>query len=599
MANIRKHIFFIVALLACAGTWYYFETRPHTRVEVIASWISTNEPKPAVFAPEIQNKAFWGKTPALKEMGPPKSLPENIDGLMSIIASGTNQECKFGTGAWLATINEAMTRVLPMPWSDTSMFTWEFADLAATHKAAALSRTCNLLADKLDPSVLAAATEAIRKKIIRPFLKDSDEYQRRPLSWGGDMCPWLETKNNWNAVCLANIIYATLAIEPDPVVRAKVIANSEGPIGDYFDTFESDGYLGSGIRYWNYGFAHIIILAERLLKATGGKIDLFKTPGISEMARFRDRWEIGTHGNDAFYPLFADNNNPTDIRNSLRHITARRFGTSPAPLPLSVWEEPAAFTDLLLNPPAAPTLPPYKPENQYRTYFPSSGALLAKNPKDSITLAIKGGSNNEEHNHNDVGAYTVFFGNDIVCGDIGCLDYTPKIFSGARYTFDSYNSYGHPLPVINNQLQNNSPKARAKVINESFSPEQDTITYDISGAYAVPGLRKAERSVTYQRNDKTLITVTDSFESAIPISFETAIIVPSGGGISNGKIIASVDTGVFEIASSASGVSTITTYTFKHRRKKVSRFAIALSEKATSGYISYSISQQANYITTP
>jgi len=585
----------LFVLLVGAAGWLYYESLPRTRTGQIVAWLSASEPEPAIFSPGISNRKFWDNTPPLTRIGPPKGLPADANSLIAIIGSGTNQECKYPTGDWIDTINAALTEVCKLPWHEAHMFEREFTDLHTTSKAAVLARTCFLLRDKLDPEVLATTIDTIRTKVIEPFLNDSAEYQKRTLQWGKDMCPWLETKDNWTAVCLANIIYATLAIEPDVNVRARVIAAAEDPIKDYFSTFEQDGYLSSGIRYWNYGFGHLMLLGERLIKATNGHINLFDTPGIVEMARFRDKWEIGRKGENAYYPLFADNTNPTSLLPNLLYLVARRFGTSQSNIKKSVWYEPSPVTDLLLNPPPVPVpAVPFVEDVSLRTYFPSAGALVARNKNDSISLAVKGGTNHEEHNHNDIGAYTVFAGNNIVCGDFGAITYIPPLFGPNRYAFHPISSFGHPLPVVNNYLQFNGPSARASVIATSFTPETDTITYDIRGAYSYPGITKLERTVTFYRGESAMVTVEDTFEATFPISFETAIISPNYAGVVDGTIAITCGNRNFTISVDEPPGFIIKASEIFADRSKVSRFSIGLPEKAAAGRVKYTISEKVN-----
>ena len=578
--------------LGLASTWLYVASRPATRLEQIAAWLRKYEPTPGVFTPGVSDRKFWEQTPELPPTTPRKGLPTDATALVDIIIEGTNQECKYQTGQWIPVINDALRRVVELPWRELHMFKREFTDLHTTAKGAALARTCYLLQDKLDPDVVSLTIDTIQNKVIDPFLADSVAYQERTLVWGGDMCPWLEMKDNWTAVCVANIVYATLAIEPDIMVRAGVIAATEDPIKDYFTSFESDGYLSSGIRYWNYGFGHLMLLGERLFKATGGKINLFNDPNILEMARFRDKWEIGRDGDNAYYPLFADNANPTSIRGNLLFLVSRRFGTSQTETKKSVWNESAPMTDLLLNPPVLYEKPTeYIEDVSLRTYFSSSGAMVARNKSDKVSLAIKGGTNSEEHNHNDIGAYTVFSGNMAVCGDVGVGAYSPALFGMGRYSYDIVSSFGHPLPVVDNRLQFNGVEARAKVLKHTFTDEIDTITYDLRGAYGVSALKKLERTVSFSRGSQSVITVEDSFEADYPIAFETAIIAPRNAQLVGQAIYMFCGDQRFIVNIKSPERPAIRFVKMHMNDEPIMRFSIGLKQKQKSGSVKYTISQ--------
>ena len=119
-------------------------------------------------------------------------------------------------------------------------------------------------------------------------------------------------------------------------------------------------------------------------------------------------------------------------------------------------------------------------------------------------FAAKGGTNNEPHNHNDVGTFIFAKNGEQTIMDLGRGSYCKQYFRDERYTFLEACSRGHNLPIVNNcvQFQGSDAKARgARVENGEFK-------LDIAGAYKVDGLEAINRTFCF--TDDT-VKLTDEF----------------------------------------------------------------------------------------
>jgi len=128
--------------------------------------------------------------------------------------------------------------------------------------------------------------------------------------------------NNWNAVCLAGVTGTALAMIDSPQRRAFFVAAAEHYVQNFLRGFTSDGYCSEGVLYWNYGFGRFVLMAETILQATGGKIDLLAEPRVRTIALFGPRMEIG-HG---LYPAFADCTFGRRADDQVMAFLSRRFG---------------------------------------------------------------------------------------------------------------------------------------------------------------------------------------------------------------------------------------------------------------------------------
>lgn len=568
--------------------WISWTKEPPSREAEILGWIQKNEPSPAIFCPNIEDRQFWDARPlGAKKQPPPQTATSNLRainaaGLGGIITEGTDQELSYNTGEWLPIIEKTLLELLDTPWTE-QIQTKEFTDLHATATGANIARTINALKPKLNPALVEKALLTIRRKITGPYLKDLEKFQKEKLNWSIDMCPWLEGTSNWNAVCVSNIIYTVLATEADPKTRAHTIAASEAPLRQYLKSAEEDGYLGSGIRYWNYGFGHLLTLNERLAKATGGEIILSDEPKIQKIGVFKNEWLISKKGETEIFPLFADNNNPTERNLWLDLLCHIRIGTTAPESQPRMAAGNGPLTDLLV------WLPEIKPASgatvkKDSTFYASAGALISRHANKRTVLAIKGGSNQEEHNHNDVGSYTLFDDGNYVTGDAGTVGYKIEMFGPRRYEEDILSSYGHPVPVVNNHLQTNAVTSGAKVMFQSIEPLEDKIVYDITTAYKTPGLISVKRTMIFKKEGNPEITIIDEFEAERPIKFESPLIYSRGKRIGD-----KIEMGNFIGEFTSDAPLEFEDSRFWKDNTPMKRFAAIISEPRTKGQITLRI----------
>jgi hypothetical protein len=115
------------------------------------------------------------------------------------------------------------------------------------------------------------------------------------------------------------------------------------------------------------------------------------------------------------------------------------------------------------------------PKSSY--YIESLELLCVRN--ELFQIAAKGGNNGDNHNHNDVGSFMVYYDNEPLLIDIGVETYSQATFSAERYGIWTMRSAYHNLPTVNGVMQSDGIEFAAKDV----SHDNTSITYDISGAY--------------------------------------------------------------------------------------------------------------------
>jgi hypothetical protein len=391
-------------------------------------------------------------------------------------------------------------------------------DLGATGLAAELAEADFVLGDKLTPATRQLIRENIHRRVLDPFRAMIEGRQKETF--------WLQAPMNWNAVCVGNTVFAALALVDSRDERAFYAAAGEHCIHRYLAGFGPDGYCAEGVGYWNYGFGHFILLTETLRRATDGKVDLLKDDQAVAAALFCRHAEILP----GVFPSISDC--PPGSKPDAQYVAyvCRRLGL-PAHGETMRGEDGGLALGLMLS-----SLPDVVPvarqldmsgDSPLRNFFPGGGVLIARNAPGvapALAVALKGGNNDEPHNHNDVGSFSVVMGTDMIVCDPGGEVYTKRTFGPHRYDSQMLNSYGHAVPEIAGQLQRTGAAARGVILETNFNAARDVFKLDLRSAYAVPSLEKLERTFEFQRGAAPSLTVGDAVKFSSPESFATALI---------------------------------------------------------------------------
>ena len=446
-------------------------------------------------------------------------------------------ECLENKGRFLPKIEELIAafcaeKCWVMPAHDRRLtnFNGTFidVDLASSALAWNLATADWLLGDKLSPAARKLLREKAHKFVLDPCLAAYRGTRR--------LDGWMKTTNNWNAVCLAGVTGAALALAESQEERALFVAAAEQFSKNFLSGFTPDGYCSEGLGYWDYGFGHFVLLSETVLQATGGRLDMFARPEVKAPAEFGARIQI--IGRVA--PAFADCSVNAKPASEIMWFVNRRLGLGLRAYDrLDASQEEFAghwfgflFESALYNfPNSASRVKPQESGRDYelglRTWFDSAGILIGRPAPGSpcrMGVALKGGHNAEHHNHNDVGSYVVVVGKKPVLLDPGAETYTARTFSAHRYDSKLLNSFGHPVPVVAGKLQREGRDAQAKVLRTEFTGRADTLALDIASPYTCPELKRLERTFVYSRDGAGSLTVTDTVEFASPQAFGTALV---------------------------------------------------------------------------
>ena len=539
------------------------------RVAEIASYLPE---APTVFGARIGDRTIWdvlARTPSGKEAVKmaarrmKESLPECPDSLylefstpgngnrrnyekpyfrrMASLVSFSVGECLENKGRFIPKIIEyadavCAERTWTMPAHDRKLSAFRGekmnVDLGASHRAAACAWVLSVLRDVLPVGTASKLRSELERRVFAP-VRSAAVAKRKS---GFNPMWWYQGRNNWTAVCHASVVFAALCTIEDRKDRAVFVEGAERAVPGFLSGFTDDGYCSEGLGYWNYGWGEFLVLTLAVREATGGKVDFCSSSKAKTIMKFG----TGVLVSGTTAASIADGGGNLDAGVlQLGHLVWPDIPMTPdaeVRKPLKFDFTKFVFLDFgqWEKLPSAPAV-----DYPVRTSFPDAQMYVMRpSPSGSmpLRLSVKSGHNAEFHNHNDVGTYALFFNDVLLAGDSGGTVYTAQTFSDKRYEIKMINSYGHPVPVVNGELQGAGRQFEGNVLSTSFGDGRDVLTFDLSKAYdaKASGVSVLERTFVYDRTNQTF-SVVDRVAFLGKGRFSVPVVtpgemVPSAGG---------------------------------------------------------------------
>lgn len=503
-------------------------------------------------------------------------------------------ECCENKGRFLDKLDRAVLEIANQPaWClpahDGKLDSYHgkaiFVDLGASGYAHELAQVLFMMGDRLPAETGATVLASLERLVFAPMHKT---YLSGKGHW------WLYSLANWNSVCLSGVTGAALAALTDVHDRAVFAAAAEYYAINNVVGFGSDGYCAEGIGYYNYGFGHYILLRELLWQQTRGDIDLFEPKRVNAIATFGPRLEIlpGT------WPAYADCRIGSQVATEMLWYCSRTKGLGltkydnakvlvPSQIARGVMQ---AFPNSTERPPKASAK--MEPVG-LRSYFDQAGVISCRPALGSacrVGASFKGGHNDEPHNHNDLGSYAIIVDDVQVAGDGGGPHtYTGQMFSDKRYTYKILNSFGHPVPLIDDVQQRPGKEARARVVKTHFADDRDEFSLDLSLAYEIVDLKVLRRDFVYDRTGAGSVTITDLFDFGKPHTYEVAFVTHgSWKSVGEKEFLITNKGKSLRLTVECDGPISVRSETIEENAPKFERVGVALSSPQTSAQIRFS-----------
>ena len=461
---------------------------------------------------QIMEKPFGDNNQAIMQL----LLAELAEGkgrFIDQLINGVFHTCEMTSWALSAhLITQPSHRALP----DSQ---YQLIDLTAGDLGGLLSWTYYFMHDefdKIDPEISKRLYRELDKRIMTPYLENNNFWW---LAWNykGQMV------NNWNPWCNSNALMTFMLLEDNPDRLSDAVYRSMISVDRFLNYVHSDGACEEGPSYWGHASGKALDYLVLLEYITNGKISVFDNSQIKSMGEYIAKSYVGNGwvvnfadasakgGGDPYliyrYGKAVDSDelkqfaSMLNSKNGISFTGRDVFRTLEA---LRISDELANYTEK------------YKSSNF--TWYPETEFCYLRN--DKAFFAAKGGYNDESHNHNDAGTFSLWVNNTPVIIDAGVGTYTKQTFSSERYSIWTMQSNYHNLPMINGVPQKYGRKFKAndaKASKNSFSVE-------IASAY--PDEAAVESWVRSYKFSKNSLTISDDFrlsESKFPnvINFMT------------------------------------------------------------------------------
>lgn len=360
--------------------------------------------------------------------------------------------------------------------------------------------------DKLDPVISLRLRQTLQERILDPYMNNDREW------WMAFHWKPGEIINNWNPWCNSNVLQCYLLLENDRDRLAKAVWRSMQSVDKFINFVKADGACEEGPSYWGHAAGKMYDYLQILFDGTGGKVSLFEEPMVRRMGEYISRTYVGNGwvvnfadasakgGGDA--PLIYRYGHAVGSGEMMQFAAYLLNGKRPS-IPVGN-DTFRSLQSILWNAELEKTVATHT--IPACTWYPETEFCYLTN-KSGWFLAAKGGFNNESHNHNDVGTFSLYVNAIPVLIDAGVGTYTRQTFSKDRYTIWTMQSNYHNLPMINSVPQSYGQKYRAADV--VCQPKKRFFSANIATAYpeeaAVNNWTRA-----YSLGEKQL-TITDNF----------------------------------------------------------------------------------------
>lgn len=359
--------------------------------------------------------------------------------------------------------------------------------------------------DSISPQLNPRIQYELKRRILEPCRKET--------FW------WMTAENNWNPWVCSNWLAVALLSDEARHTKIETIQQILNSLDIFYSFYPNDGGCDEGPGYWANASGALFDCAYLLYRATNGKIDLSKEEKFRNMGNFICRVYMGqnrfiNHGDASA----KTNLHPGIVFNYGRFIgseTLKSFATvrrdelisHGQPLATGKGESLGRFIytfyylkELLAQSASIPF--------ERDVYLPDLQLFATRRQAGSnkgLALAMKGGHNDQSHNHNDVGSYIVYTDGDPLLVDVGPEAYNGKTFTSERYTIWTTRSVYHNAPIINGTEQAPGKEYKASQLKADRQKRYASFSLDVAQAYpAKAEVVKWIRSATLLRNKNEL-----------------------------------------------------------------------------------------------
>lgn len=390
-----------------------------------------------------------------------------------------------------------------------------YVDLGASEVASQLAWICNVLGsliEKIAPGFVALVREEIVQRVFLPRLERTD------WKWLGITRP----PNNWLAWIDSNLLGAVLAIFDGSDTHRAIVSRCSQGVTRFLRTIPYDGAIDEGFSYWWVGVGKALHALD-LIRGPSG------TPPVSDVVEtwlrnltsFPDTMWLGSE----WFVSYADSvpKPPEPIpwhiliraaqggRNDrvLRVVKAMQDRQVGQYCPEWGFFSNLDFVASVLQVDVGEALEVDRPKGE-AVFLSRQIAMLRERPGsfEGFCAMIKGGDNDESHNHLDIGTVTLSLDGVPVLADLGREMYERKTFGPHRYDIWYVQSQWHNVPRIDGSDQCAGKEWCGTDFEITYDVNEPSASLDLTEAYPGNGFSWT-RSVVMDRRLGEAVGVED------------------------------------------------------------------------------------------
>lgn len=379
--------------------------------------------------------------------------------------------------------------------------------------------------DKKNPLISKRLKYEIQTRILDPYMNMNHFW------WMGLEVSPTRVINNWNVWCNSNVLQAFALVEEDEEKLAKAVYKTMRSVDQFINYNKDDGACEEGPSYWGHAAGKLYDYLQILYDITGGKISIFHEPLIKKMGEYISRSYVGNGwvvnfadasakggGDGSLIYRFGKAVNSEEMQAFAAYLLHQKENSLQISSGRDIYR---TFQNIAYNKEIA-HIAPKLPSAPY-TWYNQTEFLYMKTPH--YFLAAKGGNNNESHNHNDVGTFSLYVDTIPFFVDAGVGTYTRQTFGSERYTIWTMQSNYHNVPLINGEAQQQG--VSYKSTHAKFDKSKNKFSLDIKEAYPKKAAIKSwQRSYTLTDKGLVIEDAYDLIEIKSPSSIHFLVAAP-------------------------------------------------------------------------
>uniref|UniRef100_UPI003217751B heparinase II/III domain-containing protein n=1 Tax=uncultured Draconibacterium sp. TaxID=1573823 RepID=UPI003217751B len=429
-------------------------------------------------------------------------LAEGKGRFLDQISNGIWLSCEMTSWALSAHVSREQEENTSLP-----SYKENIIDLTAGDMGSFFAWTYYFLKDelaKVQPLIPERLRQNLQERLLDPFMN-------RTYWWMASNATPETMVNNWNPWCNFNVLTCFLLLENNPDKLANAVSRTMESVDKFINYTHEDGACEEGPSYWGHAAGKMYDYLSLLSRATNGKVSVFDQPMIKNMGEYIAKSYVGSGWVVNFADASARGGGQSGLiyrygkavgSNEMQQFAAYLFERDGKKSTYSSGRDMYRTLENLISNNELPGISPATPQEPF-TWYPETEFCYMRNG-EGFFFAAKGGYNNESHNHNDMGTFSLYLDNTPMIIDIGVGTYTRQTFSSERYSIWTMQSNYHNLPMITGVPQAFGSKFRSKdvEVNESKS----YFSVDLASAYPDEAKVKSwNRSYRLYSDNKLLI----------------------------------------------------------------------------------------------